>query len=215
MFYKFTKSLTISIAVVVSLTACTANDAITPKPEPIESLFEEVSQNEFDNALSKLEVEKDEFNGNLLITQKDLEKSRVKSNKNYLILVLGLSKKENADWFIGQYTYFQGPDWMFHYEMDLKTSNGTYTTTGLDDLREDQVRPSGSVLEIGKRELTQEELASFCKVVSGEDAKIRFSGSGGSVRKVTAGISEKKLVYLNSICIVYAGISQGFQVTAK
>jgi hypothetical protein len=173
--------------------------------------FKEISQQEFELALSKTKVEKDEFDGNNSIILSLDNKSPTTVGNSRITLVASMAKTvEDSEWGFALSSAYYGEDWMFHYEINIKSDSGVLNLKDVLDAGR-EVQDNGKVTEFGLRTLESGEIQQFCKILNSNEIQFRLRGLGGKVSYLT-GIMGDQLVNGNrAACIVYAGLLQGLQ----
>ena len=166
-----------------------------------------VSKIAFEDALSQLEVFQDEFVGNFEIYGNPNSDYWTQDEEgNYFDLSLDLVKKDKkSKWKVMMITFYSGEDWIFHNEMNLKSSKGKLN---LSVSNVDRDVDDGSVSESGAIILTNTQRLSYCKIMSGNNVTFRLRGNGGDV---VGDVQDGSISYNLALCTVYQGLLQGYK----
>ena len=166
-----------------------------------------VSKIAFEDALSQLEVFQDEFVGNFEIYGNPNSDYWTQDEEgNYFDLSLDLVKKDKkSKWKVMMLTFYSGEDWIFHNEMNLKSSKGKLN---LSVSNVDRDVDDGSVSESGAIILTNTQRLSYCKIMSGNNVTFRLRGNGGDV---VGDVQDGSISYKLALCTVYQGLLQGYK----
>ena len=166
-----------------------------------------VSKIAFEDALSQLEVFQDEFVGNFEIYGNPNSDYWTQDEEgNYFDLSLDLVKKDKkSKWKVMMLTFYSGEDWIFHNEMNLKSSKGKLN---LSVSNVDRDVDDGSVSESGAIILTNTQRLSYCKIMSGNNVTFRLRGNGGDV---VGDVQDGSISYNLALCTVYQGLLQGYK----
>jgi hypothetical protein len=85
--------------------------------------FKKISEADFKSALANTEVFVDEFKGNSEIS--GTGDIMVKVGANLIGVALAVLRDDsNSDWYPDILTAYSGKEWIFHNELNLKSSNG-------------------------------------------------------------------------------------------
>ena len=166
-----------------------------------------ISKTAFEDALSQVKVFQDEFVGNYEIYgYPNSDYWTQDEERNSFDLSLDLVKKnKKSKWEFMMITFYSGEDWIFHDEINLKSSKGklnlSVTNVGRDV-------DDGYVSENGARVLTNSQRLSYCKIISGDNVTFRLRGKGGSV---TGDMQDGSISYNLALCTVYQGLLQGYK----
>ena len=175
-----------------------------------ETKLSKVGQDEFTEALDKVKVSQDEFVGNFEIVPQNTKATKV--GTAILLVRLSLVKKDaDSKWILRFLTGYGGDDWMFHTQLNIKSSTGTLNVDIDSNLRDDQVE-STYVSEIASYTPNDRESVQMCKIIGGEDIKFRLRGVSGKVKQVLGLMTEKDKVANLAMCTLYAGLQQGFNI---
>jgi hypothetical protein len=169
--------------------------------------YSAISKSAFQDALSQLEVSQDEFVGNYeIFGNPNTDYWTQDEDGNYFDLSVDLTKKDSkSKWKFVMVSYYSGENWIFHNEMNLKSSKGKLNLK-IPSVSRDV--DSGNVSETGALTLTNSQISSFCKIMSGNDVTFRLRGNSGSV---TGAIQDGSISYNLALCTVYQGLLQGFK----
>ena len=166
-----------------------------------------VSKIAFEDALSQLEVAQDEFLGNYeIFGNPNFDYWTQDEEGNYFDLSLDLTKKDKkSKWKFNLITYYTGEDWIFHNEMNLKSSKGKLN---LAVISVDRDVDDGSVSERGVLTLTNSQRLNYCKIMSGNNVTFRLRGNDGDV---VGDVQDGSISYNLALCTVYQGLLQGYK----
>jgi hypothetical protein len=166
-----------------------------------------VSQTVFQEALSQVKVTQDEFVGNYeIFAYGSVDNWTLDEEDNYFDLSLNLTKKDKkSKWKFTMTSFYWGEDWIFHNEVNLKSSKGTLN---LKTLLVSKDVDDGKVTEFGARSLTTSERLRFCKIIGGSNVTFRLRGNSGDV---TGMMQDSAILNNLSLCTVYLGLLQGYK----
>jgi hypothetical protein len=166
-----------------------------------------VSKTAFQDALSQLEVFQDEFVGNYEIYGKpNSDYWTQDEDDNYFDLSLDLVKNDaKSKWKMVMVTYYSGEDWIFHDELNLKSSKGKLNLKVPNAGRD---ADDGTVSENGALSLTNSQRLSYCKIVGGNNVTFRLRGNAGSVTGI---MQDGSISHNLALCTVYQGLLQGYK----
>ena len=173
-------------------------------------MFAPVTESAFSLALAGMEIIEDEFNENVYVVPKEFIYLSEGSRAVQLAAGLGRDDK-SSPWEAGASVSYAADDFLQMDTLDLKSAAGVYTITGLDIGRTDDYL-RGRPYENGFKMLSDSEFSDVCETLSGDELKIRLSGSAGSI---TLDVTTKKRQALYASCTVFAGVKQGFPITTK
>ena len=174
--------------------------------------FDQINQQEFELALSKLQVEKDEFVGNYNILPKFDEPTFTTVGESRISIAASVAKTvEDSEWGFALSSAYFGKGWMFHDEINIKSDNGILNLKDILDA-DRQVQNGGNVLEVGLRTLEFGEIQQFCEIVKSNEIKFRLRGLRGEVKDLTGTMDAQSANANRAVCIVYAGLFQGLKL---
>jgi hypothetical protein len=167
-----------------------------------------VSKNAFKEALNQLEVYQDEFVGNYeIFGYPNSDYWSYDAYDNYYDVSLNLVKKdEKSKWRVVMMTFYSGEDWIFHNELNLKSSKGKLNLkipSASRDVDDGRVSESGALF------LTNSQRLNYCKIISGDDVTFRLRGNKGSVEGL---LLDGSIAYSLALCTVYQGLLQGYKL---
>jgi len=212
---KIAKFLVIAL-MSICLASCGSVNSSTSSMSPESSSnkdneFDQIDQQEFELALGKLQVTKDEFDGNYNISPKFDEPIFTTVGKSRIALNASVAKTaEDSDWGFALSTAYFGKGWMFHDEVNVKSDDGILNLKDVLEARR-QVQDGGNVLEVGLRPLELGEIQQFCEIIKSNEIKFRLRGLSGEVTELTGTMDVQSANINRAICIVYAGIYQGLK----
>ena len=165
------------------------------------------SKTAFQDALSQVEVFQDEFVGNYEIYGNPNSDYWTQDEEgNYFDLSVDLVKKDSkSKWKFMLVSYYSGEDWIFHNELNLMSSKGKLNLKIPSVSRDVK---DGTVTETGALSLTNSQITTFCKVMSGSNVIFRLRGNSGSV---TGEVQDGSISYNLALCTVYQGLLKGFK----
>lgn len=174
---------------------------------PLTPTHATVSKTVFQDALGQVQVTQDEFVGNYeIFANGSVDDWTQDEENNYFHLSLNLAKENTkSKWEFIMTSFYWGEDWIFHNEVNLKSSRGNLNlkTTSVDRDVED-----GKVSEFAARSLSTSERLRFCRVISGSNVTFRLRGNAGDV----TGMMQDSTISNNSaLCTVYKGLIKGYK----
>jgi hypothetical protein len=171
-----------------------------------------ISQTRFNSAISRLDITKSEWSTSTQIVGK-----RSGGNSNALQGKVSTSidfslqrETETSPWHMFIIGVYFGLDWMFHEQIDIKSSKGLLNIRVDTNSRRDQVE-TGFVTEISGTYLTGPESEKLCTLINGTSPQFRISGTGKTFEAVRE-ILPRVVSEVNDICVVYHGLQQGLTI---
>lgn len=167
-----------------------------------------ISKSTFIDAISQLEVFQDEFKGNYEIyATSDVQNWTLDENGNYYSVEIDITKSDSkSQWKFNIVTFYWGEDWIFHRELNIKSSKGVMNLK-LSSYNK-KVNDDGTVTENSSATVSKVQSDKFCKILSGSNVIFRLRGSDGDVQ----GNVEEGSIYNNLLlCTVYQGLLQGYK----
>lgn len=215
---KFSRflQLTTCFACICVLAACSGGDTNSASGKSDNNDLMKVSQKDFMEALLLHDVHQDEFVGNVEIGSKLIGPSSLtKVADSTMILIVDIIKKnKESNWIFTILSMYGGKENMYHDQINLKSSAGILNLYDVTSTRR-IVEDSGSITEVGARELTVNEIKKFCEIVNTDSVKFRFRGKSDERVELTGYFTKDSLKNNQASCVVYSGIMQGFAKYTK
>jgi hypothetical protein len=169
-----------------------------------------VSEAEFRAAVNKAELFRDEFKGNYELGSKvGLDKFTKEGTTIFYINLYFTKEDDSSPWETSLVSAYYGEDWIFHDEVNIKSSAGILNLEEISEVGRD-VTDGGKVSEISAATLDESTFRNYCKIINGTDVIFRLRGSEASDamgNMTQANIESEKL-----LCIIGYGLAQGFKV---
>ena len=217
------KSTLINLFLAVILTACGNTNSGNESPK-IEDLRPQISQQDFDAALSKLEFTVDEFDGSWEIFYLPnwdmgiIKASGPRDSRFSLDISLYiLREKSDSPLDARVKISFLGTECMNVNQWDTKSSTGVVNfdfESNLSDCKYADPNYPGVVLDEANKYMNQTEMLDYCEIINGKEITLRIKGSGAILSHT--GIIPKALESSHkNICIVYQGLMDGLSPKMK
>ncbi len=196
-------STAIVLSVVAFLSGCTSSlsgDASSSVDS--QSQFQDVSESDFRAALKKTVKEYDDFE-----EETTYRPSGSVGYEDDFFISMNVYIPDSGDVYGLLFVNYFASDWIFFDTLEARANGETYellSTSSLDKYQE--VEDGGFVQEIGAEELTTELVAAIAAVTADPEAKLRLSGSDGSIERP---ITSRERAALENMTVVYSGFMQG------
>jgi hypothetical protein len=166
-----------------------------------------ISKTVFQKALNQVQVAQDEFLGNYeIFAYPSVDNWTFGEEDDHFELSLNLTKKDTkSKWQFTMTAFYWGEDWIFHNEVNLKSSKGILNLKTFSVSRDVE---DGQVYEFAARPLTTSERLKFCKIIGGSNVTFRLRGNSGDV---TGMMQDSAISNNSSLCTVYQGLLQGYK----
>ena len=205
--------LGISVVTTVGLLAGCSSQVLTP-PTPTPSPVNSVDPALFKAAKNLYKVSVDEFKGNVEMfatPKKSMNFRETSVSDAWGLLMVDITRaNETAPYEFQLVSYYDGNDWMFHDEVDLKSDSGTFIGAVDSTTRNDQAQDGGRVTELGMQTLKKAQVAGFCKVFASNNIRVRLSGTNGQVTDMTSSLSPSAYKSIAAGCTIWQGLQQGY-----
>ena len=173
--------------------------------------LQKISTDDFRRSLAKMTVSVDEFKGNYEIFPRNEFRDLVKQDSYLFGVTPSITKAdEKSEWIFALTSSYRGNDWLFHYEINLKSDTRTLNLPRVILISKDILGGGRGVDEFGVYQMSNKEADDFCTLIAGESIKFRLLGSSG-VNSLTGTMSVKSLDSSRAICQVFSGLKQGFK----
>jgi hypothetical protein len=207
---------TFTVLAAISVTGCSAtnvglgNREVPSLPDVKPSYV--YSAYEFNRAQQAMTISVDEFKGNFEVYPPVSLFDLFREGSSSASLSVDITKADSSSpWEFNLVTSYSGEEWMFHDELDIKSSAGVFIYNLDSSNRNDQTTDSGTVTEFAGSSLSKNEIDLFCRVIDQNDVKARLSGTGGNVQSITGLVPNADK--LKSSCIIWYGLKQGLELS--
>jgi hypothetical protein len=125
------------------------------------------------------------------------------------MFTIGLSftkEDEESPWETFLVSAYNGEDWIFHDEANLKSSRGVLNLENLESLNRDV--SGGKVTEYSVIDLTEETFNKYCDIIQADNVLFRLRGT--EISDVQGQMTETSRRAEKAMCVVGLGLRQGF-----
>jgi hypothetical protein len=216
-------ALTLAFLLAITLSSCSNSSSDEQRSEasnseesantPESTESEErilVSEAEFRAAVNKARLFRDEFKGNYELGSKvSFDRFTKKGTSIFSINLYFTKEDDSSPWETSLISVYDGEDWIFHNEVNVKSSAGILNFEEISEVSRD-VRDSGTVSEVSVATLDESTFRNYCKIINGTDVIFRLRGSEAS--DAMGNMTQANIESEKSLCIIGYGLAQGFKV---
>lgn len=186
-------------AVAIMLSGCASSNTASDSTVPVET----ISESEFRTALSQASSEYDEFEEETRyepISSPDFEDSVMVSMSVYV--------PDSGETFGYLSVLYYAKDWIFFESLQARAGGETYQLMSTSSSEKfTDVDDYAFVTELGLEPITDDLLEGIQAVIDDPDAKLKLTGSGGTIER---DFTSQERSALRFMVAVYLGFKQGY-----